>query len=377
MRIIKFFQIILLIIPLEVIGQNLVPNPCFSEHNRCPLGGYGYFRKNISGWNNPTFATPDYYHRCSRYESGIPENRVGVSEAKCGDGYMGIILAGKENIRSKRNWREYIQAELSTPLFKDSLYCVKFYVKHPSLCAYKSSNIGALFTKRWFRRFREKVIRRKPQIVYDKGLIDGSKWHLVCGTYKAEGGEKFITIGNFDDYKNTEMEFIEERSNSRKYETIYAYYLIDDVSVVPISDKKLCNCSEKEEIQEEQYTEVHAKKTWQSGEVFTLKNVLFETGSAVLDTSSYQELNEIVNVLIEQKSLNIEISGHTDNVGQEFDNFRLSKNRAKSVRDYIISQGISKDRITYKGYGSKEPVTSNDTVEGRKKNRRVEIRVLE
>ena len=73
----------------------------------------------------------------------------------------------------------------------------------------------------------------------------------------------------------------------------------------------------------------------------------------------------------------IEISGHTDNQGGEAYNQKLSENRAKSVFEYLLNNGIDKSRLSYKGYGEEKPVDSNDTEEGRANNRRTEFKILE
>jgi len=104
-----------------------------------------------------------------------------------------------------------------------------------------------------------------------------------------------------------------------------------------------------------------------------LKNVFFESGSAELKTASLTELNKLKKLLATNVGLNIQINGHTDNVGTEVDNLSLSENRAKAVADYLIEQGIAADRLSYKGFGESEPIDSNDTEEGRKNNRRTEF----
>lgn len=109
---------------------------------------------------------------------------------------------------------------------------------------------------------------------------------------------------------------------------------------------------------------------------FTLKNVLFDTGKSSLKTSSYQELNELVELLTLKPDLNIEIAGHTDNVGSEEANQLLSENRAKTVLNYLATQGIDKNRLIAKGYGSTLPVADNATDSGRRQNRRTEIHIL-
>jgi outer membrane protein OmpA-like peptidoglycan-associated protein len=75
-------------------------------------------------------------------------------------------------------------------------------------------------------------------------------------------------------------------------------------------------------------------------------------------------------------TINIEIGGHTDNIGKPENNQLLSENRSKSVRQYLIDHTISEGRIQYKGYGEKQPVDTNETSEGRAKNRRTEFKVL-
>lgn len=104
-----------------------------------------------------------------------------------------------------------------------------------------------------------------------------------------------------------------------------------------------------------------------------LKNILFESGSFEFKQESYFELNQLLQLLLDNKEVKIEIRGHTDNVGEEEDNFLLSQNRAKAVYDYLVSKGISKDRLTFIGYGEMKPIVSNSTVEGRKINRRTEF----
>jgi len=104
-----------------------------------------------------------------------------------------------------------------------------------------------------------------------------------------------------------------------------------------------------------------------------LKNVFFESGSADLKSVSLTELNNLKALLEKNDNLKIQINGHTDDVGSEKDNLALSENRAKAVANYLIEQGISGDRLSYKGFGESEPIDSNETEAGRKNNRRTEF----
>lgn len=107
------------------------------------------------------------------------------------------------------------------------------------------------------------------------------------------------------------------------------------------------------------------------------KNVLFETGSATLLPVSGQELDRLLELLTKAGQLRVQIAGHTDDIGTEADNLRLSEQRAIAVRQYLIDGGIDASRISTLGYGENRPVTSNDTEAGRAKNRRTTFRLRE
>jgi len=108
-----------------------------------------------------------------------------------------------------------------------------------------------------------------------------------------------------------------------------------------------------------------------------IDNILFNTGASTLLPESYNSLNKLVNLLRENPKVRIEVSGHTDNIGSATTNKTLSRNRALSVRNYLISQGIAGERVNYDGYGFERPIAPNDTPDGRAANRRVEIEILD
>lgn len=111
-------------------------------------------------------------------------------------------------------------------------------------------------------------------------------------------------------------------------------------------------------------------------ESFRLDNVLFDFNKATLKPVSYDVLDPVAATMKANPTLNIELSGHTDNVGGKDYNQKLSEARAKAVADYLISKDIDKNRITYKGYGMERPVADNKTDAGRAQNRRTELKVL-
>jgi len=103
------------------------------------------------------------------------------------------------------------------------------------------------------------------------------------------------------------------------------------------------------------------------------QNILFITGSAKLQKSSYKGLDEVVKILQENPEMELSIDGHTDNVGSDEMNQTLSDNRAATVKNYFISKGIAENRLQAAGHGETTPIADNKTAAGRQKNRRVEL----
>jgi len=103
------------------------------------------------------------------------------------------------------------------------------------------------------------------------------------------------------------------------------------------------------------------------------KNILFVTGSAKLQASSNKGLNEVVQILKDNPAMSLSIDGHTDNVGNDELNQKLSDSRAAAVKSYLVSKGVDASRITAKGHGETMPIADNATAAGRQQNRRSEM----
>jgi outer membrane protein OmpA-like peptidoglycan-associated protein len=132
---------------------------------------------------------------------------------------------------------------------------------------------------------------------------------------------------------------------------------------------------EKKKIIDPYILEIRLKRIKVGGAVI-LRNVFFNTASYELLPESIVELQKLIDFLNLNKTVFIEIEGHTDNVGSEEMNQKLSESRAKSVYDYLIDHGINAQRMKYAGYGLLRPVSTNDTPEGRALNRRTEFRII-
>ncbi len=112
------------------------------------------------------------------------------------------------------------------------------------------------------------------------------------------------------------------------------------------------------------------------GKKIVLKNIFFDFDKASIRDESMSELSRLTKLMNDVPTLKIEVSGHTDNVGSAAYNKSLSERRAKAVVDYLIKKRISKERLTYKGYGFSQPIATNNTETGRQQNRRTEFKVL-
>lgn len=114
----------------------------------------------------------------------------------------------------------------------------------------------------------------------------------------------------------------------------------------------------------------------EKGQTIRLNNIFFESGKYELLPESNAELEKLFKILVDNAQLTIEISGHTDAIGEEQDNLILSTHRANAVMKYLLARGIQKGRLTAKGYGETKFIATNETEEGKQQNRRVEFSIL-
>ncbi|CAN5515532.1 OmpA family protein [soil metagenome] len=112
------------------------------------------------------------------------------------------------------------------------------------------------------------------------------------------------------------------------------------------------------------------------GKSYTINDILFATNSFQINDTIKAVVNEFADYLTLNPKLTVTIEGHTDNVGGDADNLILSQNRAKSIFDYLVSRGIEKVRLSFKGYGASKPIANNGTAVGRAKNRRTVFKVI-
>lgn len=207
---------------------NLVKNASFEDTITCP-NLWGYVDPYLLYWHNPTVSSPDYYNSCAPYSNGcnVPNSGVGFQNSKSGNAYSGLFCYDYVN----PDTRDYIQGQLQDSLTANKTYTVSFYTNLANLCKYSISNIGAYLSSTAISSSDYYYLPYIPQIVNPSNvqLNDTVAWLQISGTFIAAGGEKYITIGNFNPDSITDTLLF----NGSPFGTgKIAYYYIDDVSVV-------------------------------------------------------------------------------------------------------------------------------------------------
>ena len=196
---IAFYVFIGIVLPALSQAQNLVPNPGFEQLIRCPQN-FSTLRENfdLPGWSSASNGTPDHFHSCSWNEAGVPGNWAGYSTANSGHGYAGIYLWMGPN--SQNNYREYIQCELIESLQSGVRYRIMFHYKLATNSVFAVNRIGFLISQEKLNYSHDQVIDLMPTFSIEKDSAVTSKtgiWESASMEYLAQGGERFLTIGNF------------------------------------------------------------------------------------------------------------------------------------------------------------------------------------
>ena len=119
-----------------------------------------------------------------------------------------------------------------------------------------------------------------------------------------------------------------------------------------------------------------AESTHTVGKVLNLDNLIFQLGKAKIEPASFAELDEVVKMLQTYPKMVIQLEGHTDTKGDPKQNMKLSQERVDAVKDYLVSKGVTKNKVKTKAFGGTQPLSRADTEEAHKMNRRVQVRIL-
>ncbi len=352
-----------------VSSQNLIKNPSFEAFVQCPER-LGKFDTDVVSWTTPTEGSTDYFNACSA-SMGTPKNFNGEQTSDFGKGYAGFYLYAPDD------YREYVQAELTRPLEKGRTYQVSFYISLAERSDFAIKEFGVLFAKdkltipikrelsksHWYRQKGNAY--SYLEIGYTNFYSDTQDWIPVSTRFVAKGTEKYMILGNF---KNN--------ARTRKFKTEYtakqgAYYYVD---MVEVKAAEAADTASNENSVQSIDTE---KDSFRLDKTHVFANVLFGFDHFEVLESAADEIHRIFDYLQANQALHIVISGHTDSKGTDDYNQQLSGKRAKAVADCLIQMGIPEKRIIWKGRGGERPIASNDSKEGRKRNRRVEFVIRE
>lgn len=220
-------------------------------------------------------------------------------------------------------------------------------------------------------------VTKTEEITMSCDKMEYSKETRLIANYDLNGKVKNKQTG---DLVNVDLKITDESGKVVEQKSIsgsFSLPLIEGKYTIEVSGKDFI--TKKETIVLKKDTEKEILVTPMTGDnTFSLGSVNFETGKSIVkDQDSYDILNELVKIMEENPGFNVEIQGHTDDVGNADANLKLSQDRADVCRNYAISKGISADRITAKGYGETKPIVPNNSTENRAKNRRTEFKIIE
>jgi len=376
--------------------ENLLADPSFECYNECPSNVNTTRLHQLEHWDQ-TAGTPDYYNSCSIIMS-TPDNIMGNEDARTGFGYVGMYLF------DQGNYREFLTAPLSEPLEKERWYVIKLYAalsensglatdafeflltnKFPSFSSIDSSDVNEIDPNDTaaIRKLEQEILEKdsstlsklRPQVINEPGnYADRYTWKKICGMYLAEGGERFITMGNFNTDGGTPLKVINNKAGG------FSYYFIDDFTIEPLNDSNMTECGagvpitdDEEELVTTRYFQDLDLPELLNDEPFSFRGFYFEFDKYDILDTNYFFLDSLADLLIENPDLSLEVEGHTDDVGSKSYNEKLSKNRALAVVNYLIAEGVDKKRIKYSYFGATRPIGTNATPEGRQLNRRCEF----
>ncbi|MCB9267939.1 MAG: OmpA family protein, partial [Lewinellaceae bacterium] len=327
-------------------GQNLVVSPGFE--NAVPSLRQG-------PWTAVT-GTPDYYntnHPERNTNSGLER----TAHAFEGEAYLGIACLGASRWQC-RNSREYVCGRLSEPLAAGERYEVSLYVRLASeISTFPLAEMGIFFSPE--EPGEEEVCSKALKYLPLRGesplLAPAQRWQQVKGYYTAGGGESILTIGNF---LGANLKRISAEANSASR----SYYFLDQVSVVKAEPPRTLS--------------LPGKQPEPSLPPACSCTVFFETGSSQIPEPAPQCLQQVLLATQGRPAWQLQIDGHTDDIGSEPANRQLSEARAGAVARFFTERSIPSAIISVRSFGPSRPASHSPTPEGRASNRRVEARLL-
>ena len=359
--------------------NNLVDNYSF-EGTKGKLKRLKQINKAMD-WFSPTSLRADLFTKAAKgTEIGVPDNIYGKEEPSDGDNYAGIIAYSYRG----KDPRTYVSRDLKEKLKKGARYCVSYKVSLADLSKYAVDNLGAYLSKNPIEVEGKKDIvlgKREPfvKIANNKVFEKRYSWETMCAEFEAQGGEKYITIGNFDETIDTKEKKLRKKKDFNGAQIPYAYYYIDEVSVTILEEGEKCECGD---IDEKEIERVVYSKASSSVDGFTPEQIVenstiyFAYLKSTLLPRSKEDLDVLALTMIENPDMKLNVYGHITKDealaarGDEL-HLDLASRRIKNVIDYLKSHGLNEDRFESEIMNDSDPESTEGTLVGKAKNRRV------
>jgi outer membrane protein OmpA-like peptidoglycan-associated protein len=375
--------------PLSIFAQNLVMNPSFElpTDPNVPITAGEFNVSRAKGWTMPTKSQATLY-------SSIPTiatlNRA-MSKwkftAKEGDNVVGVTTYGVMASDAKKELREYVQGTLNEPLTIGKKYYVTYNVHFH--CE-GTNNIGIYFSTKQMKTDSAYRLPVYPQINQKKVINYSKDWTTVRDSFIAREAYTHFTVGNFFTNLETTIEsnklnyhkayldniVIEEQQDTKNASKLLDMLVENSPSPTPANTTTTPNNTSNPSTPSVSDPKTSNIPTVLKGEILVLDKVWFQFNASALQTESSAQLNKLVFLMQKRPNMKILVKGHTSSEGGDDYNMKLSETRSLSVKQYLISQGIVAERIASKGFGETQPVATNDTEDGRQRNRRVEFEIM-
>ncbi|MGB1103358.1 MAG: OmpA family protein [Crocinitomicaceae bacterium] len=325
------------------------------------------------GWMSPTKASADLFAGKVKEGFGTPKNDLGMEEPHDGENYVGIRTFSY-NDKEPRN---YVSSKLKMTMKKGQKYCVKFYVNLAEGSKYAANNVGVSFSKKQYNIDEARSIMTNTDVMHKDNPVFNGKfgWDEVCGVYEAQGGEKFITLGNFSANGDTKNERLKKDKTFSGTSVVSAYYFLDNISVVAIDDESECDCMADARTVETKFVYEIAPMSMEGIEptqVANLTSIYYGYSDSEISSNSEAHLKNIFKILIDNPGSKILISAHLDSdEAKDPELAELGNQRLEALKLYLMKNGINYTRIKTEDKKDTAPADSSGTDLAKAKNRRV------
>ncbi|MFZ1704943.1 MAG: OmpA family protein [Saprospiraceae bacterium] len=377
----------------QLFGQDTIKllNGSFED---MPKRGELGFWSGIKNWldcaplNNFRGESPPDIH-----PNGFWQNNLPASDGKT---YLGMVTRDNDTYES-------VSQRITEPLFPGKCYAITVHLaraeKYVSLSKMTEDTTNYI-TPVTLRIWGGQTLCQEMELLAESDPVKNNSWQIYSFKLKPKQQIRYLTFAAF--YKTPTLTpycgnllldgashiltisceenapLIVNNENPKK-STVPAKTTVTNsgkASTGKVSEKPKSPPSTKiTETKPRIMTELN-RTNFKVGETLLIKNLYFQEDSAHINQNSFEALDEIYYFLNKNRNIIVEIGGHTNNIPNDDYCDRLSTKRAKIVAEYMIKKGVAPERIQFKGYGKRKPISDNRTVAGRKKNQRVEVKIL-